>query len=133
MALSGSQDLRDQAILTLLYVADRNCDNSRAQRFASCTARTYVQGVATSFMVGASAAKFLAIGSAASANAANTAASENILATTCADQTIVARLAATDTQRAQLKSQILAGLRSSATSSDEVESDLETYANLCDP
>jgi hypothetical protein len=130
-ALSGSQELRDQVILTVLYLSDRNCDNFRAHRFASCTATTYVEGVATSFSAGASAAKFLAIGSRASANAASIAASKNILSEKCADPVTVAALAAIDAQRAQLKSQILAGLGSSGNSNHDVEANLETYDSLC--
>lgn len=119
-ALAGSQDLRDDAILTVLYISDRNCDNFRANRFASCTARTYVEGVATSFQVGASTAKFLALGSRASADAARLAASKNILSENC--------VATTDARRAQLRSQILAGL---GNSNDDAESNLKTYDGLC--
>ena len=117
--LSPKKEVRDNAILTVLYLSDRSCDNFRAKVFAFRTSATFASGFLNSILSGTGAIASLASGPAgaglAAANLATGNALNGINSSYYANKMIDQLDAEMEAQRRQLKSQILARIQTTAS------------------
>jgi hypothetical protein len=157
--LSTDQAVRDNAILQVLSLSDRSCDNFRAKVFAFRTSATFAGGFFNSILSGTSAITALVSGPAGSAlsaaNLATGSALNGINSSYYANKMMDQLDADIETRRSSLRSQILARVPT-AQSSDpdgddngdaspvptattaakpytglDAKLDLQSYDNLC--
>lgn len=116
--LSSNQAVRDRAIITVLALSDRNCNNFRAKVFAFRTGANFAGGFLNTVLSGTSAITALASGPAASGlSAANTVIGSGlsgINSSYYANKILDQIDAEIQIQRAQMQSQILARIPSAA-------------------
>lgn len=156
--VSTDKAVRRNAVLKVLYLSDRSCDNFRASVFAFRTGANYASGLFTTLFSGTSAITALFSGPAASAlsatNLAQSSALNGLNSSYYANKMIDQLDAEMEARRQELKSQILARMQAAPPQEGEMqpaapaakptptpavkpytgldaEIDLQAYDNLC--